>query len=368
MTTEEEMRAWLESADPTEARHARLRLARAEADGFFRPPAVPAVRPPASRPSARTTKPRLSFDQLAAAKRDCVPCREQRKQGVALFAPLDDLTYVTTARLLADTRALIGHLPPDVDCVAAIPRSGLLPGALIAYHLHCPLWTVSRQAGVVFPGHGGRMDGPATGPARHVLIVDDTAALGQEMAHAARATAAAFPGAKITRAAIYCHPQALHAVDLCVSVYPGGHYLEWNVFNSGHGSAMGTDWDGILCKDCPVEDDDDGPRYLTFIRTAIPLNLPRRMPVPLIVTARHEKYRAECLAWLDRWGVRAEQLHMRNFDYGPDRLRQIAEFKATHYRASGCVIFAESDPAQARLIAELTRKPILCPIAEKVFT
>lgn len=77
---EHEMQEWLESGDPTKARHARLRLARAEADGFFAAPvlAKPStvfLTPLGKAVAARPPKPRMSFDQLARAKQDCVPCQ-----------------------------------------------------------------------------------------------------------------------------------------------------------------------------------------------------------------------------------------------------------------------------------------------------
>lgn len=260
---------------------------------------------------------------------------------------LDQWHYVTTAQLVADTLALLPQLPADLDAVVGIARSGLLPASLVATARHVPLWTCSRGQGLTDPGHGGRMDGATGGDPRHVVVVDDTAALGREMPAAAALVRERWPAARITRAVVYCTPQARRAVDLCAAIYPGAHYLEWNWCNAGHGAACGYDFDGVLCHD------DDPAR---------PLFLPRRAPVPLIATGRHESRREVTEAWLDRWGVRCERLVMRDFDapgeYDPDR---IAAFKASHYQASKCILFAESDPWQAERIAEITGRAVLCP-------
>jgi hypothetical protein len=157
-------------------------------------------------------------------------------------------------------------------------------------------------------------------------------------------------------------------VDRYALLYGGEHYLEWNWQNAGHGAACGFDFDGVLCHDCPPEDDDDGPRYARFLAGARPLYLPRRLPVPLIVTARHEKYRAPTEDWLRRHGVRWDRLVMRDFAIDPTRWADhVAEFKAYHLDRSTCILMAESDPAQAATINRITRKPVLCPAAGKVF-
>ncbi len=300
---------------------------------------------------------------------DCMGCLADRP---GLAPDLDPMTYVTTERLTRDVRTLVAALPPDVDLVAAIPRSGLLPGSLLAYHLHLTLVTVSRQTGLLDPGHGIRLDGRDAPPPRHIVLVDDTVARGKEMTACFPIVRAAYPDAKITRAVVYANPQALHAVDLYVSRYPGSHYLEWNWPNAGHGAACAYDFDGVLCQDCPAEDDDGGPRYLRFLAETRPLFLPRRSTIPLIVTGRHERYRAETLDWLDRHGLKVDQLVMRGWDVDPARdwSVQMGEFKTRHYdlEGAGCVLFAESCPIQARVIADLSGRPVLCPTLDHVLT
>lgn len=282
--------------------------------------------------------------------------RRARDEAASFPEPsLDPWTFVTTERLAKDAAALVARVPSSVDWVAAVPRSGLAPGAILAGLLHVPLVSTSRARGTVHVGSGVRLESTQGVPAapKHVLIVDDTAARGGEMAAAVARMRAEYPGAELTRCVVYCHPQARHAVDLCSYLYPGLHYLEWNWPNAGHGALCGYDFDGILCTE-------DG--------RADPLYLPRRAPVPLIVTGRHESARALTLDWLARWGVRVDQLVMRDFD-APDHFDagRIAAFKAERYAASACVLFAESDPWQAERIRDLTGRPVLCPAAGRVF-
>lgn len=297
--------------------------------------------------------------------------RRSRMDGVghAIRPPLSPYLYVTTERLAADSRVLISHLPPDIDLVAAISRSGLLPGSLAAYHLNTPLVTVNRSTGVLEPGSGRRMGGKATTAPRHVLLIDDTAAWGQEMRDCAPIVRNAYPAVKVTRAVVYVSTGAARAVDLYVAELPGAHYLEWNWANSGHAERIAFDFDGILCRDFTGAECSTPESYRTAMATITPLHLPRRRPVPLIVTGRPESTRAITLDWLARHRVDVKRLVMWPGDAGPGgpAWQEAAKWKAGHFKASSCDLFAESDPRQAEAIAEASGKSVLCPIAGKVY-
>jgi hypothetical protein len=292
-----------------------------------------------------------------------------RTNGKPALPAFNQWRYVTTAELTADTLSLIKVLPPDIDLIIAIPRSGLLPGSLLAYHLHVPLLTVSRQRGIIDPGHGVRLESRPTTTPRHILLVDDTAASGNEMTANFPTVRAAYPDARITRTVIYCRPEATHAVDVFSRLYPGLHYLEWNVFNAGHGSAAGFDFDGILCRDFTVDECRVEASYRAAMATIEPLNLPRRSMIPLIVTARPESTRSITMEWLDRHGIKVDVLIMRDWP-SDDPLNpppdQSAAWKANHYTRSGLPLFIESDPGQAEIIAALSGKTVLCPALGRV--
>lgn len=322
-----------------------------------------------ARELPRHLKPRLNLDESINQARECVPCRQAKQAAPSpLRPPLDALAYVTTKRLVDDTAALTASLPHNIDAVVAIARSGLLPGSLVAFARHIPLFSVSRQRGVTDPGHGTRLDRERP-PAKHVLLIDDTVANGTEMRANLPTVQAAFPGARITKAVIYSTPQNSHAVDTFVSVYPGGHYLEWNWSNSGWGCVTAFDFDGIICRDFTESEVETPESYRAAMESIESLFLPRRRPVPLVVTARPESTRGLTMEWLNRWGVTVEKLVMWPGEApprGPAR-EEVAEWKAKHYAGSDCILFAESDPYQAEAIAELSRKPVLCPAASRVF-
>jgi orotate phosphoribosyltransferase len=282
---------------------------------------------------------------------------------------IDADTYITTERLIADTSTLPPKLPTSIDAVVGIARSGLLPATVLATRLHVPLWHVGKNCPLMPAGGGWRMNGkPLWSKPTHVLLIDDTSASGGSMRESTRLVTQAWPDVALTRTVVYAHPTGRTAVDLAVATLPGRHFLEWNWPNTGHAEIMAFDFDGILCHDIALEDCDDGPRYERALETAKPLHLPRRKPIPLIVTARHERFRQITEAWLDHHGVRAQRLIMRDWPYSNGRhdTSAIARWKAEQYKRSGLALFAESDPTQARLIAELAKMPVLCPAAGRV--
>jgi len=184
-----------------------------------------------------------------------------------------------------------------------------------------------------------------------------------------------WPTAKILTAAIYAHPQTLGLLDFAACSYAGPHYLEWNLFNTVHldptyHSGTGTDLDGILCRDFTAEEDDDGPRYLAAMRTMLPLHRPDRLPVPLIATARLERYRAETEAWLRRSGIRWQRLVMGPWATRAERdagyPANVIARKVDAIQAASVGLFIESDPHQAQAIRQGAGIPVLCPKLEKV--
>lgn len=295
------------------------------------------------------------------------PISGDAKHTDAVIPVIDPDTFIPTARLASDAITLASLLDPATDLIIAIPRSGLLPASIVATALHLPL-AIVRDGTVVLAGQGARLGSPEDLRVSRPVVIDDTAAMGRAMGAAFPIVREAFPGASVTRAVVYCHPQARHAVDLAVYELGGSHYLEWNWVNAGHGLGCAFDFDGILCEECPAEDNDAGPRYARFLKEARPLYLPRRSQVPLVVTARHERYRPETVAWLDRHGISVARLVMRDWDC-PDEewVQRVASWKGEHYVQSSLPLFAESEPAQAELIARTAGKPVLCPAAGRVF-
>jgi hypoxanthine phosphoribosyltransferase len=281
--------------------------------------------------------------------------------------------WITAAQFANDVKAFASAVPNDITAIAGVARSGLSAATMLSMYLHLPLLAIRQTLNdVIEAGNGWRLGGSShIKPQGKVLIVDDTCMTGNSF----RQVLPIMRGWNAVTAAIYCNPAAALKPDMWHVELKWPHMLEWNIFNSVLSPNMALDFDGVLCHDPSREQDDDGPRYLDFIRNARPLYLPRKAPVPLIVTARVERYRAETEDWLRRHGVQWNRLVMHPAATTRERERHsMADYKAQHFGAwakfhrprPAPLMFVESDPRQARLIHERTGQMTVCPHTAEV--
>ena len=285
--------------------------------------------------------------------------------------------FIKSAQLQEDIKLLLAKVPSDITAIAGVARSGLSVATMLAMYLQLPMITIRQTMNdIVDTGNGWRLGGskhidPRKGK---ILVVDDTVMTGNSI-KAIRPLVKSQIGEAVY-AAVYVNPLAKLKPDIWAVDLPWPHILEWNVFNSILSPSCAMDFDGILCHDCPAGSDDDGEKYVEFIRNAQPLYVPRRTAVPLIVTARIEKYRAETEAWLVRHGIRWHQLVMHPAKTLKERMRDnIPAYKAKHYSAwakhhrptPGPMIFFESEDHQAREIARASQLMVICPHTAGVY-
>jgi len=301
------------------------------------------------------------------------PGRSVSSKGIrgAFTAGPGPVRFVRSSQFQTDILNLIAKIPPDVTAIAGVARSGLSAATMLSMYMHLPMVTIRQTMGdVVQTGNGWRLGGskhvnPKT---EKVLVVDDTVMTGNSLKAIKPLIDREFGNA--VYAAVYVNPKAVLKPDIWSVDLPWPHILEWNVFNSILSPSSAMDFDGILCHDCPPGSDDDGPKYLEFIRNAQPLYTPRRCPIPLIVTARIEKYRAETEDWLRRHGIAWHRLVMhpaatlaerRRDNIAAFKARYYAEWAAKHRATPGPHLFFESEDHQAREIGRLSKLLTICP-------
>jgi orotate phosphoribosyltransferase len=179
-------------------------------------------------------------------------------------------------------------------------------------------------------------------------------------------------------ASVYCNPNAVVKPDFWIEDLEHPCFLEWNFFNSMFTKNIATDFDGVLCHDCSIEQDDDGEKYIDFIKNAKPKYLMRKDEIPLIITARLEKYREETEKWLHRYKIRFKKLIMhpaltleeRNKDnIVKYKSKYISEWEKTVINRNMWIfpIFIESNDFLARKIAEETNIIIVCTDSLKCY-
>lgn len=284
------------------------------------------------------------------------------------------MNYRSIAQLARLVDQHIGKLPRSVDLVVGIPRSGMLLANMVALKLNLPLTDLHGFL-ENRPLRGGstrsspRMQLRSPSEARHVLIIDDSVALGRSIASAREEVASASVRMPVTWCVAFVAPGVEHLVDLYFESVPFPRVFEWNVMHHPLLSSFCVDIDGILCRDPVEHENDDGCNYVGFLSGVTPLLTPS-FPIGHLVTSRLEKYRSHTEQWLEGAGIAYKKLHMLDC---PDaqtrrRLGLHGSFKAKVYREQrDAQMFIESEVHQAQEICRLSGKAVLCLPEQRLY-
>lgn len=276
-----------------------------------------------------------------------------------------DLIFKSYADL---AKTLHSHLPEisaqKFDLIVGMPRSGMVPAYIIALDLNIAVCSFDEFINNSIGSRtGGRhIKGNIINPhdAKKVLIVEDSYNTGERL----RARIGALPKElhkKVTTLAVYSATDTPH-IDMYLELVPQPRVFEWNILH--HEGITGYtcyDLDGVLCEDPTDEQNDDGSKYMEFIKNARPKYIPTYR-IKTIVTSRLSKYKTETEAWLARNGVEYDNLVMLE-GYTAEERRSMGihgSFKAAEYVKDDYLLFIESNYRQALEINRLTGKPVYC--------
>ena len=263
--------------------------------------------------------------------------------------------------LVKDVNQWVSMLPGNYDCVVGIPRSGMLVANMVALKMNLPLGDLDGflEGRLLAMGRrfGDQSSEEFLKTRRRVLIVDDSIASGAAMRIAKKQIEESAPQHDLTIAAVYVTAEGRDLCDHYAQIIPNPRRFEWNILSSPQIQYYQFDLDGVLCVDPTYEENDDGPKYVEFIRNAKPRFIPTHK-IGAIVTSRLERFRVETEAWLEQQGVEYGELLMLDLPTKEERIRTQAapKFKAKTYRQSGADLFIESDAKQAVEIARLSGK------------
>ncbi|MBR1850471.1 MAG: phosphoribosyl transferase [Bacteroidales bacterium] len=269
------------------------------------------------------------------------------------------MEYVSIAKLAEIIRRNISRVPRTTDLVVGVPRSGMIPAAIIALSLNLRFTDLDSFVEGHIYGAGHSSESIRHNDYRNILVVDDSIATGRSMDEV-KERLKPFEGEyNITYAAILAsdvdHPQ----IDFYMEVIPHPRFFEWNIWRNHVMHSTMVDIDGVLCEDPEI--DDDGKEYINFLNTAAPKYIPH-LKVDTIISCRLEKYRQPTVNWLSANKVEYNNLVLLDL---PDKASRIkwgnhGQWKASHYANSDATLFIESSARQAEIIARLSYKPVFC--------
>lgn len=275
----------------------------------------------------------------------------------------DPNTYYHYSDLVQHARNLASTIArrEPVAAIAGVPRSGMLAATAAAIHLGVPLYE-AHYDGLKEIGHGRRLDNQ-----KHegrVVVMEDSLNTGRRFTDLKKRL-----GSNPIYATVFCTPSAIRIPDYFAVELALPHWFDWWLWGSRLliMTRIGIDFDGILCEDCPLDDDDDGPKYDAFLKNVMPLRHAWPHGVPVIISGRMSKYEQQTRDWLQANRQRAVSLALGSWSTLAERRGKIAEHKAKVCREMKLSAFIESDQRQAREICEMARIPVACPAARTVF-
>ena len=266
-------------------------------------------------------------------------------------------TYADMDRLIVANLHKIRQIPFDV--IVHMPRSGTAPAAMIATYLNRPLASCDEIcAGMAWTRKAIDYDPEM----KRLLLVDDHVNRGVQMLPMLERIRRERPDCTVTTLAVYSSGHVKSYAPDVVLDSSGLQYLyPWFMWKSSHAlNPCALDMDGVLCRDCTREEDDEGAAYENFLQTAEPKLIPHAKSAVTIVTSRLERYRPQTQAWLRRYGINAVRLIMGPWRNNAERRGRVAAWKAEQYRALDSILYIESDDRQAPEIARLSGKPTYC--------
>lgn len=277
------------------------------------------------------------------------------------------MNYRSIARLAEDMRTWSAALHRDIDVVVGVPRSGLLVANLIALYRNLPLADLQGLLQGRLLATGPRCSSPLDAKSLNnrslnILVVDDCVSTGAAMREVMEQVAPLREQHTVRLGAAYYDPRADVALDVAFEPLHMPYVFEWNLMHSWVVEHGCLDMDGVLCRDPEPHEDDDGSLYKRFLQEAEPYLLPTKR-IARIVTSRLEKYRVPTEAWLERHGVRYEELLMMDYPSAAERdaAGRHGTYKAETYRSNKRYqLFIESEAQQARQIARWSGKPVFC--------
>jgi len=282
----------------------------------------------------------------------------------------EQINFFTFAKLSECIRKNLYKLPSDIDLIVGVPRSGIIPAYMLALFLNKNVCTLIEFINNLAIDKGERpVSESAKDGRKKVLIVDDSIFSGNALAKTKRKLENINGDYEIIFLSVIALEESKKLVDYYFQIVSLPRLFQWNYMNHSFLEKSCIDIDGVLCVDPTPDENDDGEKYVEFCLNAKPLYIPS-YEIHTLVTSRLEKYRPQTEEWLRKHNVKYKNLYMLDLPNAESRrnLNIHGSFKSEIYsKLEDTILFIESEPHQAKKIAELTGKPCICVSTDEYF-
>lgn len=274
------------------------------------------------------------------------------------FRTINDLNLVIYNNL---------HLiPSDIDLIVGIPRSGMLAASILALYLNFPLTDLySLMKENIYQSGRTKVKKSwinTIQEAKKILIVEDSSSTGKSLEDAKALLEDFRFKHKVVYLTIFVTKKTVEYTDIYFEIVPVPRMFEWNYLHHKRVDRLCFDIDGVLCRDPLPEENDDGKKYVEFIRNAEAKVVPT-CKIGYLITSRLEKYRKDTEYWLAKNNIKYDKLIMMPYASKEERLKygNHGIYKGKKYKELGQTsLFVESEAKQAKEIASISGKAVFC--------
>lgn len=281
------------------------------------------------------------------------------------FRTFEDLSIIISNNLY--------RIPTEVDLIVGVPKSGLMAASMISLYLNLPLIDLDGfLEDRIFSSGTTKVRKnwiKKISDARKILVVDDSIISGKTYKKTKEQLKKSKYNKKIITLSVIATEETKNIPDLYFDICEPPRVFEWNYMHHPILNSACVDIDGVLCQDPTEEENDDGEKYIKFIKTVKPRVIPTQK-IGYLVTTRLEKYRKETEGWLKKNNIKYDNLIMLNLKSKEERIKlgNHGKYKGEEYsKISSALIFIESDKNQSAIIANISRKPVFCVENSKVY-
>ena len=270
--------------------------------------------------------------------------------------------FVTIEELAKWTCEWVKTFPSTYDIIIGIPRSGLLVSCIVAVRLGKPLSTPELFCQKKY---WTGQESNSSQEFKNILLIDDSISSGATLERSLGLLRSCCNDLNITRAVLIVSEESKSLVDFYYKLIPQPRLFEWNMLHIKRGITV-SDFDGVICENCPEGVDSDEQLYLAWIKNAKPYLIPA-FEIDAIVSSRLEKYRYLTQEWLAKHGVRYNKLVLWDVQSKQEREGKFAKYKIEEILKIKPVIIWESNYIQAQQIWKATKIPTLCTDVKILF-
>lgn len=247
--------------------------------------------------------------------------------------------FVTIEDIALLTNEWAANLPKDFDAIVAIPRTGLMTGAIVANQLSLPLSVPEK-----FPECWGVNRIPEDA---RVLIVDDSSDTGDTIQKVKISLSNKFPAMTFKTGVPVGKKSG--RIDFIGNVFEK-YVIETDIMSYPDTIHVGCDIDGVLCVEPP--DGIDEKKLSHYYQNARPYKIPR-MKLHFIASGRTEVHREVTEAWLKKYNIHYGNLILRNE-------KSIINTKCDAIMKFSPHLFYESNSVESKMIHLKTGCRVLC--------